>query len=114
MLITTGSISPRTKVALDKAGLDLRSAARLSDLDLLKIKGIGQQTLIEIRNATPYVYYMDVLTPDLVRGYILVIDIGKFPSIDSTHLLALLSASRGFALAKDSNIGLIRRISGAA
>lgn len=110
MLITTGSISPRTKSILDKAGLDLSSAARMSDPELLKLKGLGRRSLTEIRDATPHIYYMEVLTPEIVRGHILVIDVEKDKNVDSTHLLALLSASRGFALAKGANIGIIRTI----
>lgn len=110
MLVTSGSVSTRTQQILGRLGLTLSAAARLSDHDLLKLKGLGRQSLKEIRAATPHVRYLDVLTPDIVRGHIIVIDLDEHKNIDSTHLLALLSASRGFALARGANIGIVREI----
>jgi len=112
MLVTSTAISPRINSLLHKAGLDLYTAVRKSDEDLLKLKGIGETALREIRKASVHVYYSELLTTEHVRGCTLVIR-PESPPTDSMHLLALLASANGFALATrggSGQIGVLRRI----
>jgi hypothetical protein len=101
----------KTAIRLTDAGLDLYRAARMSDEELLKIEGIGRSTVATIRKFTPSVQYNEILTPDLVQGYILVIDVEQHKKADPAHLVSLIFAARGFALSKDGKVGITRRIS---
>lgn len=110
-LMTTPSISERLKKLLTSLGLDLYSAAKRTDEELLKLPGFGRAALRETRAASPHIYYIPALTPESVRGCIVVLNLDEVD--DTPHVLALLSAARGFALltkGSKTQIGLVRYI----
>lgn len=111
MLITTQKVPPRISSLLSHAKLDIYRAARMSDAELLKIKGLGESALIAIRKIEVHVYYHSLLTVEKVRGCIVVIDPDK--TNDLMHVLALISGAKGFAITTKGGmqIGLLRYVS---
>ena len=107
MLVTSTAISPRINSLLSKAGIDLYTAVQKSDEELLKLKGLGESALHEIRRAEVRIYYSELLTTGHVRGCTLVIQ-PESPPTDSMHLLTLLTAAKDFALTSKGGIIKLR------
>jgi hypothetical protein len=105
-LITTPSVSERLRKLLTNLGYDLYSAAKKTGAELLRLPGFGRAALRETRAASPHIYYIQALTPEHVRGCILVMNLDEVD--DLPHVISLLSAARGFALLVEGQIGPVR------
>lgn len=105
-LMTTPSISERLKKLLTSLGLDLYSAAKRTDEELLNLPGFGRAALRETRAASPHIHYIPALTSESVRGCIVVLGLDEVD--DLPHVISLLSTARGFALLVEGRIGPVR------
>lgn len=102
-LMTAPPISERLKKLLTSFGYDLYSAAKKTDGELLRLPGFGRAALRETRAASPRIQYIQALTPEHVRGCVLVVDLAE--ATDVKHLASLISTVRGLSfVSKGSEI----------